>query len=169
MLAVAGSSGRCLLRGALGLWLRPAVLQQRCTSTSHVLHSWHDRGAQGSTSIPYTSHHGTLRPSWRLCSGLATKLPSALGSFDEVPPKEETGSGEPKTAPSSDESALAKARRLARFDEEGEYRVFRELLEGKRTRFVSRVSYDGTNYKGFQLQSGLPTVQVRGRWREHQV
>lgn len=56
---------------------------------------------------------------------------------------------------------LVKARREVRFDEEGEYRVFRELLEGKKTRFVSRVMYDGTNYRGFQLQpNGRPTVQV---------
>lgn len=49
-----------------------------------------------------------------------------------------------------------------RFDAAGEYRVYKELLEGKKTRFVSRVMYDGTNYQGFQLQSnGRPTVQVR--------
>lgn len=59
-------------------------------------------------------------------------------------------------------SLLAKARKDARFDEEGEYRVYQELLEGKTTRFVSRVMYDGTNYRGFQLQNnGQPTVQVR--------
>lgn len=59
-------------------------------------------------------------------------------------------------------SVLAKARKDARFDEEGEYRVYQELLEGKTTRFVSRVMYDGTNYRGFQLQNnGQPTVQVR--------
>lgn len=59
-------------------------------------------------------------------------------------------------------NVLAKARRDARFDEEGEYRVYQELLEGKTTRFVSRVMYDGTNYRGFQLQNnGQPTVQVR--------
>lgn len=173
MLAVASSGGRFLLRGAagaLGLWLRPVLVQQQPACTSHVLQGWPDRGAQGFTGVLYTSQHATdagtvqrtLRRSSRLCSGIATKLPS----LDAVPPHRETaGSGDldlksPSTPPGS-ESAMAKARRLARFDEEGEYRVFRELLEGKKTRFVSRVSYDGTNYKGFQLQSGLPTVQVR--------
>ena len=59
------------------------------------------------------------------------------------------------------------ARRRARFDEGGEYRVYQELLEGKKTRFVSRVMYDGTSYHGFQLQSsGRPTIQVR-RFRSH--
>lgn len=56
----------------------------------------------------------------------------------------------------------ADARNRARFDENGEYRVYQELLEGKKTRFVSRVMYDGTNYHGFQLQiKGQRTVQVR--------
>lgn len=70
----------------------------------------------------------------------------------------------PQVDAPEEEDALARARREARFDEEGEYRVFRELLEGKKTRYVSRVMYDGTNYKGFQLQNnGLPTVQVGAR------
>ena len=168
MLAVASGGGRFLLKGAagaLGLWLRP-VLQQQSTCTSHVLQSWPGRGAQDSTSTIYTSHHAadastlqrTLRRPSRLCSGIAIKLPSSL---DAVPPQEGAGEWKSPSAPPNSESTLAKARRLARFDEEGEYRVFRELLEGEKTRFVSRVSYDGTNYKGFQLQSGLPTVQVR--------
>lgn len=127
----------------------------------------------------FSPHHAddaaTLQRTLRLLSpglgsGIETKLRSSSlndGSLDaEVPPHGEAGgsSGEskpPLTPPSGGENALAKARRLARFDEEGEYRVFRELLEGEKTRFVSRVSYDGTNYRGFQLQSGLPTVQVR--------
>ncbi|CAM9691682.1 unnamed protein product, partial [Ectocarpus fasciculatus] len=48
----------------------------------------------------------------------------------------------PPSTTNNNESQQAKARREARFDEEGEYRVFRELLEGKKTRFVSRVMYD---------------------------
>lgn len=66
------------------------------------------------------------------------------------------------TSKATARNVLAKARKDARFDEEGEYRVHQELLEGKTTRFVSRVMYDGTNYRGFQLQNnGQPTVQVR--------
>lgn len=62
----------------------------------------------------------------------------------------------------------ADARNNVRFDENGEYRVYQELLEGKKTRFVSRVMYDGTNYHGFQLQiNGRRTVQVRQRFRDH--
>lgn len=173
MLAVASSGGRFLLRGAagaLGLWLRPVLQQQSCTS--HVLQSWPSRGAHGSTNILlHAPRHAcdaatlqrTLRKSSRLL-GSETKLPSCpAGALDAVPPQGEAGGDDLKAplTPPGGESALAEARRLARFDEEGEYRVFRELHEGKKTRFVSRVSYDGTNYKGFQLQSGLPTVQVR--------
>lgn len=56
---------------------------------------------------------------------------------------------------------VGQARRDALFSEEGEYRVHRDILEGKKTRYVSRVMYDGTNYNGFQLQrNGQPTIQA---------
>lgn len=53
-------------------------------------------------------------------------------------------------------------RKDALSSENGEYRLHQDIFEGRKTRFVSRVMYDGTNYSGFQLQSnGQPTVQVR--------
>lgn len=78
-------------------------------------------------------------------------------SIDDV----ESAFAVPDESKAKTRSLLAKARRDARYDEDGEYRVYQELLEGKTTRFVSRVMYDGTNYRGFQLQNnGQPTVQV---------
>lgn len=63
---------------------------------------------------------------------------------------------------SNQQTSWGKARREAQFDEAGEYRVYQDLLDGRKTRYVSRVMYDGTNYSGFQLQNnGQPTVQVR--------
>lgn len=112
---------------------------------------------------------GSLQPT-RRSSGFKWTTASAAGPPVAVTPhstgEAEEAAGELRQPPApsdiSSEETLAKARREARFDKEGEYRVFRELLEGKKTRFVSRVMYDGTNYKGFQLQNnGLPTVQVR--------
>lgn len=51
-------------------------------------------------------------------------------------------------------------RKDALSSENGEYRLHQDIFEGRKTRFVSRVMYDGTNYSGFQLQSnGQPTVQ----------
>lgn len=58
------------------------------------------------------------------------------------------------------ENEWAKARKDAMFNEEGESREYQELLKKTKTRFASRVKYDGTRYRGFQLQNGLPTVQV---------
>lgn len=65
---------------------------------------------------------------------------------------------------------VGKARRDAISGNQGEYRINQDILEGKRTRFVSRVMYDGTNYSGSQLQqNGEPTIQVSlsVRWHEH--
>lgn len=167
MLAVVSSGGCFLLRGAagaLGLWLRP-VLQQQATCASHVFQGWSDGSAQGSISIRYPA---TLQRSLRQSSRVEIEISRLLSSVDaaESSAVQEQAQGaelKPPLTPPNSENSLAKARRLARFDEEGEYRVFRELLEGEKTRFVSRVSYDGTNYTGFQLQKGLPTVQVSER------
>lgn len=80
-------------------------------------------------------------------------------SLDQPQPKR------PERARSSkqqQQQSWARVRREAQFNEEGEYRVYRDLLDGRKTRFVSRVMYDGTNYRGFQLQNnGQPTIQVR--------
>lgn len=168
MLAVASSGGCFLFRGsasALGLfgqvgWLRP-LQRQPPAYTSQMLQSWAEGGAQGSTGIIYTPRHSADAATLQRTLQRPSRL---LGTSSAVPPHREVAdSGELKSplTPPNNDNALAEARRLARFDEEGEYRVFRELLEGKKTRFVSRVSYDGTKFNGFQLQNGLPTVQVR--------
>ena len=171
------SCGCVFLRGAagaLGLALRPPVLlqshvaevvpsrprlQQCIPATRALLHV--GSGRVGCVPHPAASDsQRTLRRPSRLLGEAAQPSPPLLSP--RVPPHAAAARDDvPHVAPSGD-SALARARREARFDEEGEYRVFRELLEGKKTRFVSRVMYDGTNYKGFQVQnSGLPTVQVR--------
>lgn len=52
-------------------------------------------------------------------------------------------------------------RKNALSNEDGEYRLHEDIFDGRMTRFVSRVMYDGTNYSGFQLQNnGQLTVQV---------
>ncbi|CAM9154607.1 unnamed protein product [Choristocarpus tenellus] len=51
-------------------------------------------------------------------------------------------------------------RREARLDEDGLCRINRDLREGTKTRYVTRVMYDGTHFQGYQLQpGGRRTVQ----------
>lgn len=69
--------------------------------------------------------------------------------------------GQQDLAGLTSEVLVGQARRDALFSEGGEYRVHQDILEGKKTRYVSRVMYDGTNYNGFQLQrNGQPTIQA---------
>lgn len=110
---------------------------------------------------------GSVR--WRRLCGVRDTL-SGHFAFDNKPTnatggailnERQYGASPPKSSPHNG-NRWADARNRARFDENGEYRVYQELLEGKKTRFVSRVMYDGTNYHGFQLQvNGQRTVQVR--------
>ncbi|CAN0374948.1 unnamed protein product, partial [Ectocarpus sp. 8 AP-2014] len=164
MLAAVVSGGFTVLRGAVGLATATAV--QTPPLPSHVAmpvlcraRSRHQRWPNGNM----------LGPSAGFISRLAVDTSSATRVLRACTPltiaphggaEEDFNRSTPPRSTTNNESQEAKARREARFDEEGEYRVFRELLEGKKTRFVSRVMYDGTNYKGFQLQgNGLPTVQ----------
>lgn len=166
MLAAVVSGGFTLLRGAVGLATATAV---RATPLpSHVAmpvlcraRPRHQRWSNGNLLGPsagFISHLAADTASaTRVLRAFTTSTIAPHGGAEE----DFNRSTPPPSTTNNNESQQAKARREARFDEEGEYRVFRELLEGKKTRFVSRVMYDGTNYKGFQLQgNGLPTVQV---------
>lgn len=167
MLAAVVSGGFTLLRGAMGLATATAVPAPPLPS--HVAMSVLCRARLRHQRWPYGN---ILGPSAGFISHLAVDTSSATTRVlractpSTIAPhggaEEDFNRSTPPPSTTNNESQEAKARREARFDEEGEYRVFRELLEGKKTRFVSRVMYDGTNYKGFQLQgNGLPTVQVR--------
>lgn len=132
-------------RGRLQCWLAPPGPNTRC-------------------SRPYHGGVYDVRDKPPKASNSRTAAAAAVGRRSETTPQSsevESAFAVPEESKATTKSLLAKARRDARFDEEGEYRVYQELLEGKTTRFVSRVMYDGTNYRGFQLQNnGQPTVQV---------
>lgn len=171
--AVSSGGCGCFLRGAVGalnfMLSPPVAVGTRLQSSVAMLplslpysrpHCWSNRGNVAGSSIRFGSDFGAdvtlVRRISRRSSSLSTSItPHGTTAAKGV-------SQLPTSMSGMSERSLAEARKEARFDEEGEYRVFRELLEGKKTRFVSRVMYDGTNYKGFQLQTnGLPTVQVR--------
>lgn len=174
MVTVASSSRcGCLLRGAVGalnfILAPPMVVGTRLHSCVAMLPQSlpHGRppclpnsGGVTGLGVRFNSHlvaeSMVARRRSRRSSMLSTSIaPPGHAATEGV-------SKVPTLMSGMSERSLAEARRKARFDEGGEYRVFRELLEGTKTRFVSRVMYDGTNYKGFQLQTnGLPTVQVR--------
>lgn len=165
MLAAVVSSGFTLLRGAVGLATATAV--RAPPLPSHVAmpvlcrarprHQHWSNGKILGPSAGFISHLAVDTSS--AAHVLGARTTSTIAPHDGA--EEDFNRSTPPPSTTNNENQQAKARREARFDEEGEYRVFRELLEGKKTRFVSRVMYDGTNYKGFQLQgNGLPTVQV---------
>ncbi|CAM9946793.1 unnamed protein product [Ectocarpus sp. 6 AP-2014] len=165
MLAAVVSGGFTLLRGAVGLATATAVPAPPLPS--HVAmpvlcraRPRHQRWPNGNIVGPSAGFISHLA----VDTSRATRVLRACTPSTIIAPhggaEEDFSRSTPPRSTTNNESQQAKARREARFDEEGEYRVFRELLEGKKTRFVSRVMYDGTNYKGFQLQgNGLPTVQ----------
>lgn len=156
-----------------------AAMVLSCCTRARV-RCWHAAPRPSARSRLRPGVYGTPGKPSGLLSRLRMVTASASGSGAEITPHVEKGGEisalverEGRVPPQQGEAASrlakpskggswSKARREARFDEEGEYRVYQELLEGRKTRFVSRVMYDGTNYKGFQLQNnGQPTVQVR--------
>lgn len=176
MLAFVGS-GCCLLRGAVGLGLalasrpsgRNAVRHHPCTPLARSTfsrtrrHRWPDKLDDIARRWSHRGLYAAVQDKPPESSSSAGSAIPPLSRECGVIAEPETAEEEEEEAPKqqSKQSKLAQARKNARFDTEGEYRVYRQLLEGTMTRFVSRVMYDGTNYRGFQLQAnGKPTVQV---------
>ncbi|CAM9413607.1 unnamed protein product [Scytosiphon promiscuus] len=171
MVGVVSSGGcGCTLRGAVGalnfIIAPPVVVSTRLHSSVAVMslslpHPRPQRLPSGDNaprpSVRFSSYVGTDNTVVRRTSR-RSRLSTLIAPHGTA--AAQGGSKLSTLISGMNDRSLAEARKQARFDEEGEYRVFRELLEGKKTRFVSRVMYDGTNYKGFQLQTnGLPTVQ----------
>lgn len=141
------------------------VLRSPSSPICHLYRGISERGQRSSTSL------SRLMSRWAGSDESGTTTSRRGMGFDHQPvstPLDQQLQQPEGARSSKQQTSWAKARREAQFDEVGEYRVYQDLLDGRKTRYVSRVMYDGTNYRGFQLQNnGQPTVQVRNRPVNH--
>ncbi|CAN0581949.1 unnamed protein product, partial [Ectocarpus sp. 12 AP-2014] len=146
MLSLVVSGGFTLLRGAVGLATATAVPAPPLPS--HVAipvlcraRPRHQRWPNGNMLGPSAGFFGFFSRLAVDTSSATRVLRASACTQSTIAPHggaEEDFNGAtppPSTTTTTNESQQAKARREARFDEGGEYRVFRELLEGKKTRF----------------------------------